>query len=604
MYKGTPAEIGMEIARKEAEYLDKAQRERAASSFYRKKFRRRMEICFSAPCKQITSFLSIAETFFSNLPLTVCAMAMSYVTLGVVWFKFYEENDDSCIPTHFHNLMCTFPEFPGCFQCDGDSQLYRLAVGFHYACSVFSGILVTSVLLKAFVAGRVILDDLENPTNSAPYGLLFMSSVCIFAGRGWIGKFIVVSTAGLHFLLTLWFIYTVKAYNALPDPSWYPNTVGIGYPAVKMWLYYPYAGFFLMVVSLASMVVLLPMSVFRVFTTPKIGAPICWIQMSAPSIVLYTMTIMAQPVSYAAETDMNLAHFKAVHHEWYLPLMHFMFFLCLIGVASSVWGLYTRWDVILKKPFSPAHAAFCFPTLSHANAIQAYRGAINSFSDIPPESSIRKAIYCYWLFLLVTGTCVLFIFTIKFFRRLPKWTQIDVESPEAEPPAPNETHVHEIVTIGDRMHHQNFVSPAVLQANETGALVRRRRGTEDGRGTYVRTRNLTALGFEPMMKWDELKSEIEILLAEVERNPPRERRGWLSVPGIDFGSDFGRGNVGVFDGLLDAISISSSNTDRRRNRSHTEDVNINRPSFLQRGGGGRGHSRQDTSDSDHMYAWG
>mmetsp|Transcript_32263 Transcript_32263/g.95016 ORF Transcript_32263/g.95016 Transcript_32263/m.95016 type:complete len:471 (-) Transcript_32263:1073-2485(-) len=469
--------------------------------------------------------------------------------------------------------------------------------------------MIGCVLMKFVVAGRVILDDLENPTSSAPYGLLFMASVCVFAGRGWIGKCIVVSVCVLHFLLTLWFGYSVRAYNSLPDPSWFPNTIGIGYPAVKLWLYYPYPGLILMAVSLVSLIMLFPSTLVRVFAIKKISAPVCWIQISGPSIVLYTLTILGQPTSYTIESNLDPAQFLSTHHKFYLPLMHFMFVLCLVGVASSVFGLYKRWDVIVNKPFSPAHAAFVFPCLSHANAIQAYRGAVDTFSTITPGSPFKVALFCYWMFFLVGGTIICFVFSVKFFRRLPKWTQIQVESPEEQPPAPNETHVAGAVGLGERWRLQPWLSPAIVQANETGALVRRRRGLQDGRGAFVRSRNLTAVGFEPLLSLAELQDEIDTLLAEVERNPPRRRRGWHSaIPGIDFGSDLaslGSGSYGrahVFDGLFDAVSWGSSggNQNPRRSRAQSEDVNR---ISLARSQSRRGHGRQDTSDSDLMHAW-
>ena len=59
--------------------------------------------------------MTLVEAFIANLPLTIGAVAMAVVTLGVVWFKFAEENIDSCEPVHFHSSQCTFPEFPGCF---------------------------------------------------------------------------------------------------------------------------------------------------------------------------------------------------------------------------------------------------------------------------------------------------------------------------------------------------------------------------------------------------------------------------------------------------------------------------------------------------------
>jgi len=101
---------------------------------------------------------------------------------------------------------------------------------------------------------------------------------------------------------------------------------------------------------------------------------------------------------------------------------------------------------------------------------------------------------------------------------------------------------------------QPLVSPAVLQANETGALVR---VLHDGKAHLVRTRRVTALGFEPMMKWSEMNDEREALLQWALKFPPRRRNKTLSVPGIDhFGPQFGlgQGNTGVYNDFNDLES--------------------------------------------------
>lgn len=218
------------------------------------------------------------ETFISNLPLTVGAIALAIVTLGVVWFKFAEENLDSCQPVHFHSSQCTFPEFPGCFYCDTTSTLYKVAVDFHFACSIIAGILAVVFFAKVFLATRVVLDEMSSPTTASPAGLICMTIVCVFAGRGLVGQILVSAAAALHLCLAIWFIYMALACKFLaelfgcfsascltrsrslspssshadhimPEPSWFPNTVGIGLSAVKTWLYYPMPGHLLMAVS-------------------------------------------------------------------------------------------------------------------------------------------------------------------------------------------------------------------------------------------------------------------------------------------------------------------------------------------------------------------
>lgn len=260
------------------------------------------------------------------------------------------------------------------------------------------------------------------------------------------------------------------------------------------------------------------------------SAPVGWIQMSAPNVALYALTIMAQPQFEEEHPDVTA--FQRLHRMIYLPCMHFMFFLGVVGAASSMQSLVARWKNFSKKEFSPAHAAFCFPTLAHANAVQAYRGAIDAFSTIPEHTWIKIVIYVYWLIVLIFGTVTTFIITAKYFYHLPSWVLVDIED-EEEPPAPNQTLISNIIGAGESLR-QNFISPVVLQANETGMLVRRRGGGDDGRGSYIRSRRVKALGFEPTMNFLELAEEREVLLEWVAKNPPRRRKHTLSVPGIDF----------------------------------------------------------------------
>lgn len=270
--------------------------------------------------------------------------------------------------------------------------------------------------------------------------------------------------------------------------------------------------------------------------------------MSAPAISLYALTIMAQP-SFEEENP-DVTKFQKVHRMVYLPCMHVMCVLSIIGFLASVHSLATRWSEFKKKGFSPAHAAFCFPTLSHANAVQAYRGAVISFSEVHPHSWRMVVLYVYWLIVLLGGTIATFWITAKFLYCLPEWTNLDLDD-EDEPPAPYETIIsrQDLVTTGETLR-QPFVSPAVLQANETGALVLAR-SNADGTLRYVRTRRLLALGFEPTMNWSEMQQEREVLLEWVGKHPPRRRHRTLSVPGIDFnyGSNLGTGNSGVYGAL-------------------------------------------------------
>lgn len=166
--------------------------------------------------------------------------------------------------------------------------MYKVAVLFHFMCSAIAGVMAMTFVLKCVLATRVVLDEMSSPTTSSPAGLICMTIVCVFAGQGWIGQVLVSSAAAVHLCLAIWFIYVALAYHIMPDPSWFPNTVGIGLSAVKIWLYYPMTGHLLMAISLSLNFFFFPISLIRVTLNRKISAPVCWIQMSAPAVSLCT----------------------------------------------------------------------------------------------------------------------------------------------------------------------------------------------------------------------------------------------------------------------------------------------------------------------------
>jgi len=283
--------------------------------------------------------------------------------------------------------------------------------------------------------------------------------------------------------------------------------------------------------------------------------------MSAPAVSLYALTIMAQPSFKEEHPDMT--QFQRVHRIIYLPCMHILFIMAIVGAISSVQGLTMRWTTFSKRTFSPAHAAFCFPALAHVNSIQAYRGAVDTFSEIGPKSTFKIALDAYWFSTLILSTIATIIITAKFFYMLPSWTLMDVFD-EMEPPEPGETRISEYILAGDgETLRQDFVSPAVLQANETGALVRLP-GRHHGETRYRRTRRVTALGFDPIMNLIEFNEERDALLDWVEKNPPRTRKRTLSVPHITYNlGQFGTNNSGVYN--------DGQDTGNRRARTQTSD---------------------------------
>merc|ERR1711862_504368 len=107
---------------------------------------------------------------------------------------------------------------------------------------------------------------------------------------------------------------------------------------------------------------------------------------------------------------------------------------------------------------------------------------------------------------------------------LPRWCKFNVEDDEM-PPSPDTTIVARLLQKGEARDtmNQHYVSAAIIQANESGALVRI---LQDGRMKYVRSRRMPSLGFEPLLNVTELVSERDRLLQNVKyKANPRDRMG-------------------------------------------------------------------------------
>jgi hypothetical protein len=185
-----------------------------------------------------------------NLPLSAAAISFSIVLLGIVWLRRAEELLTSCKEVNFHSSQCNFPEFPGCYFCDTFDNWYQVATNFHTICSYVGGVSVSLYAAKAVMFGRVFTDEMSLPTTASPAGLIFMTMALAFTGKGAAGAVLVFAASFLHLALLLWFIYMSLAYQTMPDPSWFPNTIGIGLCAVKVWFYYPLCGHFLIAMTL------------------------------------------------------------------------------------------------------------------------------------------------------------------------------------------------------------------------------------------------------------------------------------------------------------------------------------------------------------------
>eukprot|EP00804_Cyclotella_cryptica_P014102 CCRYP_005559-RC/>CCRYP_005559-RC protein AED:0.33 eAED:0.33 QI:0/0.66/0.57/1/0.83/0.85/7/1098/978 len=510
--------------------------------------------------EKILSTILVLELYISNMPSLVGSLALAWSSLGVDWFKWYEETFDACHPTDYHNPLCVYPEFPGCFTCDTSRFGYQFSLHFHYFCSFVAIVLASLLIGKIIIAFPVVRDELANPTTAAPLGLLCMALEKTFGGNfGVVGMSFTFGASALQTVVAIWFIFISIVYKTLPEPSWFPNTTGLGLAAAKIFLYWSFGGYFLAGLSIVLFLMFYFVALYRIHANIKISAPVCWVQISGPAVVLYGFSIFGQPGSDEDEllltVEENKQHFLSVHRTYFMPFMHFFYACCMISMASAVYCLSIRYKVFREKEFSPAHVGFCAPMLSHTNAMQVYRSAVKRFSLLPHDHAFKSFLYQYWTLSLISGSILVVILTWRFFEYLPYWCQIDVDDDEI-PPEPEETILTKLLEKGDAKDemNQDYVSAAVLQANESGALVRVLR---DGKMKYMRSRRMPSMGFDPIMSSSQLLDERERLLQHLAYASSLQDRG---------GTNSFDDTLSTFYERNSSLGSSSSSLSSRRNR--------------------------------------
>ena len=216
----------------------------------------------------------------------------------------------------------------------------------------------------------MVRDELANPTTAAPLGLLCMAVEKIFGGNfGIVGMSFVFGASAIQTAVAVWFIFISIVYKTLPEPSWFPNTTGLGLAAAKIFLYWTAGGYVLSGLSILLFLMFYFVALYRIHANYKISAPVCWVQLSGPAVVLYGTSIFGQPGNDEAELELassqeNIEHFTMVHRKYYMPFMHFFFICCLLSMCSALFCLSVRLRRFREKEFSPAHVAFCAPLLS------------------------------------------------------------------------------------------------------------------------------------------------------------------------------------------------------------------------------------------------
>ena len=169
---------------------------------------------------------------------------------------------------------------------------------------------------------------------------------------------------------------------------------------------------------------------------------------------------------------------------------------------------------------------------------------------------VQIFLYQYWTLCLTTGTVLIFIMTWRFIEHLPKWCRIDTDDDEI-PPEPEETMLTKLLEKGDAKDEitQDYVSAAVLQANESGALVRVFR---DGKMKYMRSRRMPSMGFDPIMSTSQLLNERDRLLQHVKYE--------ASLRDRERGTNSFDDTLSSFYDRSSSRDTSSSSMSSRRNR--------------------------------------
>jgi hypothetical protein len=334
-------------------------------------------------------------------------------------------------------------------------------------------------LLKCSLAPTLLIDDLSHPTTMTPIGCLSMAMVSI--GGKLQRPALVTSAAVMHALVMSLFLFRAFTNNAKPEPSWYPNTVSIAVSANALFPYNPFFSRVLLLFSGLLFVFVFPISLWRVQMNGAIAPTVCWLQMSAPAGLLIAF-VRAAPDSMSCRNE----------------IARFLFGCCMVSVVSVARAIVVRWDALRRHPFSPAHAAFCFPSVAHANAVASFHKFLYDTRMpviVPPPPQI---LYFYLVTVVAVASAITIVVVAMFFLKLKGWVDIDITGIEE---VADTLSVRALIGAEENDELEELaVDTALLRAYENGTLVVARQGDEDGnaRNLLVRTKlSSPSYGFVP-----------------------------------------------------------------------------------------------------------
>jgi len=228
---------------------------------------------------------------------------------------------------------------------------------------------------------------------------------------------LVYASSATHLLLVLWFLFAATKGRILPDPSWWPNTVGIGLAAGKLAKISPYLASSLLLVSSTLFLLLFPISLFRVYNdrTNKIPLTVCWIQLSAPAVLTVAVLSIKSPESRPSARPIIDS------------LAYCLLALMMVSVASVSHATYRKYPKFKQSNFTPAHAAFCFPTCAHFAGISAFHGYLSTSHPGMVGGKFERCVFFYMAFTAVAATFVTGTIVFLYVRSLRSWVDIRLE---------------------------------------------------------------------------------------------------------------------------------------------------------------------------------
>jgi len=329
--------------------------------------------------------------YLSRIPSTCSGLALGLAGLSGAW---------CAAEVHFTSFdgACTGGAYP----------VWGLSL-------VMTGLLV----LKMAVCFPVVLDELALPATCAAWGpmpiLIMMYArfvhqhyLSVDARIGiWIG-------ASFQMILMSYFLRLCWHNRVLPEPFYFPVVVSIsavtftGTQRDATGRYITELHFWL---GILILLVCLPVCAYRVLRHPTAVA-------ASPSVA-----ILMAPASFMSLSYYNAPPSLCEHMPYCTDVLPTALFGCsTLFFVLSWYCVFRRRHIILSEPFSPAWAAFTFPSMSTATAAVIWTAE---------TAHHHQAALLYAYFQLIWATLLTSYIVIRFIVCLPSWCKPPADTAEA-----------------------------------------------------------------------------------------------------------------------------------------------------------------------------